>query len=128
MKDHMDSIEPLKAYYDYRGDALSGTAPILEYTEWLEQRYIDHHHFEDERIRLQSLLHSAIEQADATYAPYRKMVQDARDEVDKTSQRLFETRCALHNLVEACHRAANEDKLAGEIDGELMSEAWRVLK
>ena len=314
MKDRMDSIEPLKAYYDYRGDALSGTAPILEYTQWLEQRYIDHHRFElqwqsnysglnkrfaeikaerniaqlrveeltenfnkqnvevqdlrsnlsyekqtnkiigakletlekaeavwireasllrealnkatdavieseakaeryyrkvreleialrlnckmeppdtkeikeefsqqpttllqefekaveekhadiideigpdpstitwkqvmrlhgravelreivrgfeNERIRLQSLLRSAIEQADATYAPYRKMVSDARAEVDKTAQKLFETRAALRGLVEACHRADNDGELSGEIDGSLMNEAWRVLK
>lgn len=50
---------------------------------------------ESKIVRLQSLLHSAIEQADATYAPYRKMVQDARAEVETLSQKLNEVREVL---------------------------------
>ena len=84
--------------------------------------------FESERVRLQSLLHSAVLQADATYAPYRKMVQEARVEVEKMATKLFDTRAALHNLVEACHRADSEGDLSSEIDGSLMDAAWEALK
>jgi hypothetical protein len=37
-------------------------------------------------------------------------------------------RTALHNLVEACHRADNNGELAADIDGSLMSAAWEALK
>lgn len=84
--------------------------------------------FENERVRLQSLLHSAVLQADATYAPYRKIVQEARVEVDKMATKLFDTRAALHNLVEACYRADNDGDLSSEIDGTLMDAAWEALK